>query len=155
MTAEITNSNISIILTNEQLEDLVCLATSSLHNESCALLLSKNNIHINGQEGLREVNVIINDIIMMRNSDESRLTFSIEPQELINAYQVAEKRKLHVVGIFHSHPVNHPLPSMMDKKFMEVNPVVWLIYSVARKKFKAYIFEENKIKKVSLSLVKA
>ena len=64
----------------------------------------------------------------IKNSDELETTFSIDPQELISEYQNAEQRNLQVVGIFHSHP-SLPYPSLTDKEFMEINPVVWLIHS--------------------------
>jgi proteasome lid subunit RPN8/RPN11 len=87
----------------------------------------------------------------MKNSDLSVLTFSIDPQELIDTYQKVEKQDRQVVGIFHSHPAE-PIPSSIDKKFMEINPVVWLIYSTTTNESKAYIFEE-KIKEVQLVLM--
>ena len=132
----------TIILTTQQHIILANLAKESLPNESCALLVSDNN------KG-KEISII--DIIPMKNSDLSVLTFSIDPQELIDTYQKVEKQDRQVVGIFHSHPAE-PIPSSIDKKFMEINPVVWLIYSTTTNESKAYIFEE-KIKEVQLVLM--
>ena len=153
MAAEKANSNSSIILTSQHLQNLISLARDSLPNECCALLVGKNNASANIEGDLKESNIFVNDIIVMRNSDMSTVTFSIDPQELIDAYQVVEKSKSCVVGIFHSHPTSRPIPSMTDRKYMEINPIVWLIYSPARNEFKAYIFEEGKIKGISLSVV--
>ena len=153
MAAEKANSDSSIILTSQHLQNLISLAKDSLPNECCALLIGKNNTSANIKGNLKESNIFVNDIIVMRNSDMSTVTFSIDPQELIDAYQVAEKRKLCVVGIFHSHPTSSPFPSMTDRKYMEINPIIWLIYSPARNEFKSYKFEEGKIKVVSLSVV--
>jgi [CysO sulfur-carrier protein]-S-L-cysteine hydrolase len=127
-----------IILTWQQHRDLVSIAKNSLPEESCALLVGKNN----GKE------VYIEDLIPMKNSDSSALSFSIDTQDLINTYQKVEEQGMQVVGIFHSHPAE-PLPSQTDKKFMEINPVVWLIYSTLTDKFKAYIFEDE-IKEVDI-----
>ena len=132
----------TIILTTQQHIILANLAKESLPNESCALLVSDNNKR-------KEISII--DIIPMKNSDLSVLTFSIDPQELIDTYQKVEKQDRQVVGIFHSHPAE-PIPSSIDKKFMEINPVVWLIYSTTTNESKAYIFEE-KIKEVQLVLM--
>ena len=132
----------TIILTTQQHIILANLAKESLPNESCALLVSDNNKR-------KEISII--DIIPMKNSDLSVLSFSIDPQELIDTYQKVEKRGMQVVGIFHSHPAE-PIPSSIDKKFMEINPVVWLIYSTTTNESKAYIFEE-KIKEVQLVLM--
>jgi [CysO sulfur-carrier protein]-S-L-cysteine hydrolase len=120
-----------IILKSKQLNSLVNLAKQSLPYESCAFLLGK---------GENEVTII--DIFPMRNADESMVSFSIEPRELLQAYELAEKKKLRVVGIFHSHPAK-PAPSGTDIKFMEINPVVWLIYSTTNCQFKAYVYDDS------------
>lgn len=117
-----------ISLTAGQIERLASLAKDALPNESCAFLLGRNDRVV--------------EILPMRNADESAVTFSIEPQELLRAYDLAEGKKLQVIGIFHSHPAR-PVPSSTDRKFMEINPVVWLIYSTTEQKFKAYVYDSD------------
>jgi [CysO sulfur-carrier protein]-S-L-cysteine hydrolase len=136
----------SFILTQFQLERLASLAKDSLPNESCALLLGNNTNKEN------EIQVI--ETLSMKNSDASPTTrFRIDSQELINGYLRAEKMGLNVIGIFHSHPAP-PIPSSTDKIFMEINPVVWLIYSTLTNQSRAYIFEQKKIREVRLSVIK-
>ena len=136
----------SFILTQFQLERLASLARDSLPNESCALLLGNNTNKEN------EIQVI--ETLSMKNSDALPTTrFRIDSQELINGYLRAEKMGLNVIGIFHSHPAP-PIPSSTDKIFMEINPVVWLIYSTLTNKSRAYIFEQKKIREVRLSVIK-
>lgn len=136
----------SFILTQFQLERLASLARDSLPNESCALLLGNNTNKDN------EIQLI--ETLSMKNSDASPTTrFRIDSQELINGYLRAEKMGLNVVGIFHSHPAP-PIPSSTDKIFMEINPVVWLIYSTLTNESRAYIFEQEKIREVRLSVIK-
>ena len=136
----------SFILTQFQLERLASLARDSLPNESCALLLGNNTNKEN------EIQVI--ETLSMKNSDASPTTrFRIDSQELINGYLRAENMGLNVVGIFHSHPAP-PIPSSTDKIFMEINPVVWLIYSTLTNESRAYIFEQEKIREVRLSIIK-
>jgi [CysO sulfur-carrier protein]-S-L-cysteine hydrolase len=117
-----------ISLTAGQIEQLVSIAKDALPNESCAFLLGRDDR--------------VMEILPMRNADESAVTFSIEPQELLRAYDLAEGKKLQVIGIFHSHPAR-PAPSSTDRKFMEINPVVWLIYSITERKFKAYVYDSD------------
>ena len=131
-----------IILSSGQYNNLVSLAKSTLPNESCAILI--------GKIAKKDVHVI--NSISMRNSDSSKVTFSIDPQQLIETYQTVEKQNMHVVGIFHSHPAE-PTPSSVDKKFMEINPVVWVIYSTITDQARAYIFEE-KIRQVQMRIAK-
>ena len=136
----------SFILNQFELERLACLARDSLPNESCALLLSNNTNKEN------EIHVI--ETLSMKNSDESPTTrFRIDSQELINGYLRAEKMGLNVVGIFHSHPAP-PIPSSTDKIFMEINPVVWLIYSTLTNESRAYIYEQKKVREVRLRVIK-
>lgn len=89
-------------------------------------------------------------IIPIRNSDESPNTFSMDPIDLINAYQDIDLKGLEVVGIFHSHN-SLPLPSSTDIKYMELNPVVWLIYSTSSNSYSAYILD-TKIMQVALRI---
>ena len=133
----------SLVLSQLQLERLISLAKDSLPNECCALLLGNNT---------KENELKVIDILSMRNSDSSPFTFRIEPQELINGYLTAENMGFNVVGIFHSHPAP-PIPSSTDKIFMEINPVVWLIYSTVTNESKAYIFEQN-VRDVKIRVVK-
>jgi proteasome lid subunit RPN8/RPN11 len=82
----------------------------------------------------------VRDIVPMRNADESVYTFRIDPNELLSAYKEISSRKLEVVGIFHSHS-SEAFPSLTDRKYMELNPVVWLIYSTLSNRFAAYILD--------------
>ena len=132
----------SFILTQLQLERLASLARNSLPNESCALLLGNNT---------KEYEIKVIDTLSMKNSDASPTRFRIESQELINGYLRAERRNLNVVGIFHSHPAP-AVPSAKDKIFMEINPVVWLIYSTLTNQYRAYIFEHS-IREVQLRVI--
>src|ERR671928_706299 len=129
-----------VILNSVQYDNLVSLAKSTLPNESCAILVGKT----------AKKDVYIINSISMRNSDLSRITFSIDPEQLIEIYQTVEKQNMHVVGIFHSHPAE-PTPSSTDKKFMEINPVVWVIYSTINDQSRAYIYEE-KIREVQMHI---
>jgi [CysO sulfur-carrier protein]-S-L-cysteine hydrolase len=131
----------SIRLNGDKVESLTSLAKDSLPWESCALLLGETST-----ENLDEI--IVSDVITVKNSDSSPVSFSIDPDDLINAYQVSEARNLQVVGIFHSHPTE-PFPSSTDIKYMKINPVVWLIYSTVTNESRAYIFED-KLKEVEL-----
>lgn len=98
-------------------------------NESCAILFGKDNQVL--------------DLFLTENIEESPINFTISNKQLIQAYSIAEEKKLEVVGIFHSHPDSDAFPSNTDKKFMLSNPVVWIIYSGINKNFKAYVLESE------------
>lgn len=116
----------TISLTTAQIRQLARIAKDALPNESCALLLGDNDKVLK--------------ILPMRNIDESPVTFSIEPAELLHAYNLAESKGMQVIAIFHSHPAK-PWPSSIDIKFMEINPIVWVIYSTTESQLKAFVYD--------------
>jgi proteasome lid subunit RPN8/RPN11 len=130
---------LKIVLSQAQLLYLEQLAKDSLPNESCAFLL--------GSGGESEVKV--KEVMPMQNADRSRVSFTMSPDETLRAYHLAEEKGLQVAGIFHSHP-SQPSPSSTDARFMEVNPMVWVIYSTTVNRFGAWIFEEDGIKEVEI-----
>ena len=97
--------------------------------ESCALLFGKDNQVL--------------DIFLAENIDESSAKFTISNEQLIEGYKIAEEEKMEVIGIFHSHPNSDAFPSNTDKKFMQSNPVVWIIYSGINKNFRAFVLESE------------
>ena len=102
-------------------------------NESCALLFGKKD----------NDKFTINEIYPAENIESSPVNFTISNEQLIQGYKIAEEKGLDVIGIFHSHPDSEPYPSATDKKFMEINPVAWVIFSVKTNEFKAYMFESE------------
>jgi [CysO sulfur-carrier protein]-S-L-cysteine hydrolase len=98
-------------------------------NESCAILFGKNNQ--------------VQDLFLTENIDESPINFTISNKQLIEGYRIAEEQKMDVIGIFHSHPNSDAFPSNTDKKFMQSNPVVWIIYSGINKNFRAFVLDSN------------
>jgi len=110
-------------------------ATDKKPNESCALLFGKKE----------NDKLIVREVFLAENVEESPVNFTISNEQLILGYKEAEERGLEVIGIFHSHPSSEPYPSATDKKFMEINPVAWVIFSDITKSFKAYMFESKVI----------
>jgi [CysO sulfur-carrier protein]-S-L-cysteine hydrolase len=124
----------TIYLTMRQIEELTKIANYALPNESCAFLIGKDD---------RVVKVL-----PMRNADSSPVTFSMEPDDILYAYNLAESEELDIIAIFHSHP-GKAFPSKTDRKFMELNPVVWLIYSTTDGGLNAFIYDDM-IKEVGI-----
>lgn len=123
----------SIVITKAQKEILLEHASKSNPNESCAVLFG-----INENE-----KSTVKDVFLSENIDESPINFTISNEELLKAYQIAEKKNLDVVGIFHSHPSSDAFPSSTDKKFMHTNPVVWIISSGRSSELKAFLLEPD------------
>jgi proteasome lid subunit RPN8/RPN11 len=124
---------LKVILTESQRNILSKQAIEQVPNESCALLFGKTE---NDQ-------LVVKDLFLTENTEKSPVNFTISNEQLIQGYQEAEEKKLEVIGIFHSHPNSEPYPSNTDKKFMKINPVVWVIFSCLSKNFQAYTLDSE------------
>ena len=125
----------SIVLAQKEKDKLVTHAISEQPSESCAMLFGKK---IGDNWNVKEV-------FLTQNIDDSQTNFTISPEELLKGYQIAEKNQLEVVGIFHSHPNSDAIPSNTDKKFMQNNPVPWIIFSGVNNDLKAYLLDSGVI----------
>jgi [CysO sulfur-carrier protein]-S-L-cysteine hydrolase len=130
-----------LIITKKHIEDLRKYSLSHVPIEACSLLMGvvKNRLFI------------VRENYHMKNLDGSNNSFKMGGTDLITAYQYALENKLDVIGIYHSH-ISGVRPSMKDMEYMEINPVVWLIYSVSDRKFGAYILE-NLLKDILIEVV--
>jgi proteasome lid subunit RPN8/RPN11 len=133
----------TISLTAEQIGDLIRIAKEALPNECCAFLLGNPN-----EDG----NVV--KILPVRNIDESPISFSIDPEEILNVYNLADSKGMQVTAIFHSHPAK-ATPSSTDVKFMQVNPVIWIIYSTTENQLKAFVYDEEMVKEIAMRIINA
>ena len=124
-----------ILLNQKQIDVLIQHSKKAGLSESCAMLLGTHN---DQQWNVKEV-------LLTRNShNNSETSFIISPEELLQGHQLAEKKQLELVGIFHSHPNTAASPSNMDKKYMKVNgDVPWIIFSGINMDFRAFILEEG------------
>lgn len=120
-----------IILKQSDKKILAQYSENQKPNEACAILFGKEDEVL--------------DIFLTDNIEESPINFTISNEQLIEAYKIAEDQNVEIVGIFHSHPNSDAFPSNTDKKFMQSNPVAWIIYSGINKNFKAYILESDSI----------
>ena len=133
----------TITLTPPQIEELIKIAKDALPNECCAFLLGEHN-----DDGKVAI------ISRMRNIDESPISFSIDPAELLNAYTLADTKGMEITAIFHSHPAKAS-PSSTDIKYMQVNPVAWLIYSTTENEMRAFVYENEDIKEIGIKTIAA
>jgi len=122
-----------IVLTQKEKDKLITHAIERQPNESCAMLLGEK---IDDAWNVKEV-------FLTENIDKSQTNFTISPEELLKGYQLAEKMQLDLVGVFHSHPNSDAIPSSTDKKFMQNNPVPWIIFSGVNNSLKAYLLDSD------------
>ncbi len=120
-----------IILTQAQKQILSNHAENEKPNESCAILF--------GTDDKEEVKV--EKVFLTKNIEQSPVNFTISAEQRLEADKMERELRLKIIGIFHSHPDSKAYPSNTDKKFMELNPEVWIIFSGISKDFKAYVLE--------------
>ena len=124
-----------IVLAQKEKDKLVAHAIEQQPSESCAMLFGKK---VGDDWNVKEV-------FLTQNMDNSQTNFTISPEELLKGYQIAQKNQLEVVGVFHSHPNSDAIPSNTDKKFMQNNPVPWIIFSGVNNDLKAYLLDSDVI----------
>jgi len=120
-----------IILTDLQKQILSKHAKNEKPNESCAILFGKDD----GEE------CKVQRIFLTKNIDQSPVNFTISAEQRLEADKMERESQLKIIGIFHSHPDSNAYPSNTDKKFMDLNPVVWVIFSGISHDFKAYVLD--------------
>ena len=125
----------SIVLAQKEKDKLIAHAIKQQPSESCAMLLGKRAGN----------NWNVKEVFLTQNIDDSQTNFTISPEELLKGYQIAEKKQLEVVGVFHSHPNSDAIPSNTDKKFMQNNPVPWIIFSDVTNDLTAYLLDSDVI----------
>jgi proteasome lid subunit RPN8/RPN11 len=133
---------ITLSVTENQIESLIRLTKEDLPNESCCLLLGRI---VNDNEYCVEL------VKIMENKTRSEYSFQMDPDELKEAYQWASNNSLDVVGVYHSH-LDGSTPSSTDLIFMKLNPVIWLIYEVSGSRFRAFTVVKDILKEVKIKI---
>jgi len=122
-----------IILSKLQKKILLDHTCKEEPNEACAILY--------GNE-IEEENTV-KEIWLTKNDTPSPIAFTLSAEQTWEMDQKRKELNLEIIGIFHSHPKGEAYPSNTDKKFMENNPYVWIIYSGINKNFRAFILESE------------
>lgn len=133
---------ITLSVTENQIDSLIRLTKEDLPNESCCLLLGRI---VNDNEYCVEL------VKIMENKTRSEYSFQMDPDELKEAYQWASNNSLNVVGVYHSH-LDGSTPSSTDLIFMKLNPVIWLIYEVSGSRFRAFTVVKDILKEVKIKI---
>ena len=96
------------------------LAVSGLPNEACGLV----GVHEDGAD------VIVTDVYLLRNVDESREHFSMDPAEQLAAIKDIRSKGQKLLGNFHSHPESPSRPSQEDIRLAYDSKMHYLILSL-------------------------
>tara|TARA_B110000444_G_scaffold185977_1_gene175105 strand:+ start:97 stop:501 length:405 start_codon:yes stop_codon:yes gene_type:complete len=124
-----------IILSKLQKKILLDHTCKEEPNEACAILYGNK---------IEEENTV-KEIWLTKNDTPSPIEFTLSAEQTWEMDQKRKELNLEIIGIFHSHPKGEAYPSNTDKKFMENNPYVWIIYSGINKNFRAFILESDSV----------
>lgn len=113
-------------------------AYARLPEEACAILggIADADMHI------------VREVMVLENVDHSPVSFSMSGTQLIRAYGHAAHLGIDVIGVFHSHPGSAAVPSLKDQRYMEINDVIWLIYSVKYDTMGAWMISDGGISEI-------
>ncbi len=130
-----------IILTEAQKQILSNHSEKEKPNEACGILF-----------GIKKAEKItVKKLFLTENIEKSPVNFTISAEQRLQADKMEKELEMEIIGIFHSHPDSIAYPSSTDKKFMELNPEVWVIFSGISKEFKAYVLD-SEIKEVPIQI---
>lgn len=101
-------------------ESMLAHAKEGLPNEACGLL--GGIIH-------QELKVV-KEVYLLRNVDESREHFSMDPKEQLLALKDMRSKGYVLLGNFHSHPETPSRPSEEDKRLAFDPAISYLILSL-------------------------
>lgn len=109
-----------IKLKQEDYRKILDYARAGLPNEACGLL---GGIEENGGQ-------IVTDVYLLRNVDESREHFSMDPAEQLAAVKDIRAKGRQLLGNFHSHPESPSRPSQEDIRLAYDSKMHYLILSL-------------------------
>ena len=109
-----------LILKQEDYNKIVDHAKKGLPNEACGLLGG----YVEGDKR------VVTDVYLLRNVDESREHFSMDPAEQLAAIKDIRQKKGVLLGNFHSHPESPSRPSEEDIRLAYDPKMNYLILSL-------------------------
>ena len=110
-----------LILKQEDYQKILEHAKTGLPNEACGLLGGYTN-----EDGSQ----VITDVYLLRNVDESREHFSMDPKEQFAAVKDIRSKGRELLGNFHSHPESPSRPSEEDIRLAYDSKIHYLILSL-------------------------
>ena len=136
----VTIVNKSIILSENDRQELAKYAEAQKPYESCAILVGNET----------DESWTVKEVVLTENTAKSKVTFTISPDKEFEVDQKARESNMEIVCIFHSHPESEAQPSETDKKFMRVNPFPWIIYSGTTKEMNCFVLQDENVKQISI-----
>lgn len=74
--------------------------------------------------------LVVKKVVPITNSKPSDRSFELDPKEQYDAWIMAEKEGMDIVGVYHTHPGSYARPSLWDKETMENYQTLWVIAGI-------------------------
>ena len=110
-----------LILKQEDYQKILEHARTGLPNEACGLL---------GGYTKEDGSQVITDVYLLRNMDESREHFSMDPKEQLSAIKDIRQNGYQMIVNLHSQPAAPPRPSEEHKRLAFDPNIEYLILSL-------------------------
>jgi proteasome lid subunit RPN8/RPN11 len=126
-------------LTPEQARSILDHVRADAPNEACGLLLGGGGA--------------VTEILRARNEDPApRTGFVVSPNDLFAALNRAEQGNLELVGVYHSHPAGHAIPSERDIREAYYPDAAQLIVGLAAEEpeFAAWRIDNGRVSRIVL-----
>lgn len=129
-----------LFMTRKDVQRIIELAKKS-PIEVCGFLLGRKAGNV----------LIVEEARKTRNRLNSPVEFEIDPLEIAEVLDEAEKKGFEIVGVFHSHLKCPPIPSEKDLRGMNLWRNVWLIVTPSGE-FRAWTLENGEVKEVEVEI---
>lgn len=136
-------SEITLLITENQIDTLIRSTKEDFPNESCSLLFGS----------IVDDEYHVKVLKKMENKAQSEYSFHMDSDELMKVYKWASDNGLDVVGVYHSH-LEGSNPSDTDLTFMKINPVIWLIYDVSKSTYRAFLLVQDCLEEIKIKISK-
>ncbi len=129
-----------LIITRQIFDAMLSHCRAGFPNEACGILAGKGNE--------------VSGIYKMSNTENSPVSYLMDPAEQFRAMKDMREKKLEMVGIFHSHPSSPAYPSAKDMEMAFYEDAVYVIVSLINKEpvVRGFRVRENEIQETGISL---
>jgi len=130
-----------VYLNKEHLDQMIEHAKEKQPHEVCGILAGSENA--------------VELVYKMANDDNSATTYLANPKEQFQVFKDIRKRRLEMIGIYHSHVFTQPYPSARDVELAFYPEAVYFIASLRdleRPEVKAYRIRDGKIEEEEIEI---
>ncbi len=126
-------------ITVELLKKMVDHAREEAPREACGIILGMEDRALK--------------VLRAKNASETpEYTYSIDAEELLKSFEIAEKLGYEIIGFYHSHPHGSPVPSGIDLARAAWDRAYYVILNI-KGEVRAWRWHEDKKNFIEESLV--